>query len=581
MSQKKRMLEVTIIYNKSNSFGLANDAKLLSRTLSGIARVRISDPLEPPVSSDVNIHLELPIYSFVPWANTNILVVNPEHYVSKAYNPYLKQFNCVITKEDLKIEGVHTIPWTIESFDKIKVKPMKEFLYLLGGSKHKRSFAKRIISNWKPSYPKLTIYSVEPLQDIEAKENVELIVKDLSIDEIHKLQQSYEGHICCSDSEGFGYSAAEAEYVGAFMILNTLSVYQQDYKDSKQVCWIQSTMEKNNPVCPYGSYVVDTPNIEKDLDNAMEQFNSYKNNLLPNTELRNKVSQQAFSQSENTEFKQDYFRKTFLQLFDSVVSKNPKPKLPPVLQPEDCPPISIVTLLYNRRRFFDLACHNIMISDYPIDKIEWIIVEDSDDINEDASDKVVSTAEQSKPLSMIYVPLRKKTPISEKRNIGVEKASNEIVLFMDDDDHYPITSFRRRVAWLTLHPMKPKATVCTTIACYDLKNGISAVNCPPLDLPLGQRISEATLTFYKSWFQQKPFDSSIQVGEGESLIEGREADVLEIPPQQIIVAFSHGNNTSSRRIPATDGVTPSCFWGFPKEYLVFIHKLAGVNVNLA
>jgi hypothetical protein len=54
--------------------------------------------------------------------------------------------------------------------------------------------------------------------------------------------------------------------------------------------------------------------------------------------------------------------------------------------------------------------------------------------------------------------------------------------------------------------------------------------------------------------------------------------VLEIPPQQIIVAFSHGNNTSSRRIPASDGVEPSCFWGFPKEYLVFIHGLAGIKV---
>ena len=581
MSQKKKMLEVTIIYNKSNSFGLANDAKLLSRTLSGVARVRISDPLEPPVSSDVNIHLELPIYSFVPWANTNILVVNPEHYVSKAYNPYLKQFDCVITKEDLKIEGVHILPWTIESFDKIKVKPVKEFLYLLGGSKHKRSFAKRIISNWKPSYPKLTIYSVEPLDLVEPKENIEYVVKDLTIEEIYKLQQSYEGHICCSDSEGFGYSAAEAEYVGAFMILNTLSVYQQDYKDSKQVVWVQSTMEKNNPVCPYGSYVVDTPNIEEDLDNAILQFQVYKKNVLPNTELRNKVSQHAVSQSENTEFKQDYFRKTFLQLFDSVVSKNPKPKLPPVLEPKDCPPISIVTLLYNRRRFFELACHNIMISDYPKDKIEWIIVDDSDDPNEQNSDVIMAAAKTSAPLTMVYVPLAKKTPVSEKRNVGVKKASADVILMMDDDDNYPETSFRRRVAWLTKHPWNPKAVSATTIACYDLLKGISAVNSPPLGLSLSQRISEATLTFYRSWWEQKGFPSDIIVGEGEGFLTGREGDVLEIPPQQIIVAFSHGKNVSSRRIPSNDDVAPGCFWGFPKEYLEFIHGLAGVKVQTA
>ena len=78
----------------------------------------------------------------------------------------------------------------------------------------------------------------------------------------------------------------------------------------------------------------------------------------------------------------------------------------------------------------------------------------------------------------------------------------------------------------------------------------------------------------------KMFDKDIQIGEGESLVNGREYDVLEIPPQQIIVAFSHGNNTSDRRIPASDDIEPSCFWGFPKEYLIFIHKLANVNVSL-
>jgi len=559
-SQSKRLLEVSVIYNKTNSFGLYNDALLIQKTLAGHAIVRFADPLEPPVASDINIHLEVPIYTYVPWANYNILIANPEYYVSEAYDPYIKHFNGVITKEDLQISGAHIVSWTLISFTKIKIKPNKEFLYLLGGSKHKREFAKHLISNWKLTYPKLNVYTTTAL-DVEERENVELIVKDLSQDEKQTLLQTYEGHICCSNSEGFGYTAAEAEYVGAFTILNTLPVYLQDYKDAKHVSWIQTPTSHSNLKTPYGSFVNDIPTLETDLDKAMIDFQNYKKSV------------------SNTEFKQSYFKKKFIEIMDKIIGKvSLKPKLPPILNVEDCPPISIITLMYNRRRFFDLACHNIMISDYPKEKIEWIIVEDSDDPNEDSSDKIISTAQQSEPMKIIYVPLRKKTIVSEKRNIGVQKASNEIVLLMDDDDHYPITSFRRRVAWLTLHKMNPKATVCTTIACYDLKTGVSAVNTPPLDLPLGQRVSEATLTFYKSWFLEKMFDRDVQVGEGESLIQGRESEVLEVPPQQIIVAFSHGNNTSSRRIPASVGVEPSCFWGFPKEYLMFIHKLADVNV---
>jgi glycosyltransferase involved in cell wall biosynthesis len=216
-----------------------------------------------------------------------------------------------------------------------------------------------------------------------------------------------------------------------------------------------------------------------------------------------------------------------------------------------------------------------MISDYPKDKIEWILVDDS----EEKDPKILKVAAASDPLKMVYVELGKKTPISEKRNIGVSKATNSIILMMDDDDHYPETSFRRRVAWLTLHPWAPQAVGCTTLACYDLSAAISSVNVPPFTLPLGQRVSEATLTFYRTWWEERPFSIDIQVGEGEDFVRGREDRFLELPPQQIIVAFSHGKNTSSRRVPKEADVKPGCFWGFPREFLVFIHGLAGITVK--
>jgi hypothetical protein len=256
-----------------------------------------------------------------------------------------------------------------------------------------------------------------------------------------------------------------------------------------------------------------------------------------------------------------------------AVSSQPQ-TLPPVL--EDLPRISIVTLIYNRPAFFDLACHNLMISDYPKDKIEWIIVDDSD--KDSNAEKIQAVINRSFAMKMIYVKLDKRHSVAEKRNIGVEKASADLVLMMDDDDHYPETSIRRRVAWLK-HSWAPRCVCATTIACYDLVKGISAVNTPPLDLSLGKRVSEATLTFYKSWWAERPFSEEIQVGEGEGFIGGREQDVLEIPPQQIIVAFSHGTNVSSRRIPSESDVKPGCFWGFPKEFLVFIHGLAGIQVK--
>lgn len=255
---------------------------------------------------------------------------------------------------------------------------------------------------------------------------------------------------------------------------------------------------------------------------------------------------------------------------------------PPILMPADCPPISVVTPTRGRRHLLDIAFHNLMATDYPAEKIEWVVVEDADRSEDMASDRFINFQANYSQIQLKYIPIQGNMSVGEKRNIGVEHASNDIVLFMDDDDHYPPTSFRRRVAWLTAGQRGDvkgaEACACTTIALYDLVRGVSAVNVPPWKLPLGARVSEATLSFRKSFWRERPF-GDVHVAEGEGWLSGREGRVLEIPPQQIIVAFSHGGNASSRRIPEGEGVKSGCFWGFPREYLEFVHRLAGVEIE--
>jgi hypothetical protein len=554
----KNRLSISIIFNKSNTFGLLHDAELIKKSLSEYADVNFIDPLEVPTPCDINIHLEVPYYVYVPWSTYNIFVMNPEWYIKQSWEPYMKHFDLVITKENLNIENSYVLPWSILPLSKVNVEHTKEFLYLLGNSKNKRDFAKLLLPSWKETYPNIHVYSVEPLELNNLSSNVKLYTEDLSKEKRQQLLHKHSGHVCCSMAEGFGYTAAEANYVNAFTILNTLPVYKEYYNNSQNKHWIETTFTSSEKYV-YGTFVDTILNIEQTLDLAIEEFSS------------NYVSNYIEKSTDN-------FKINLLQILDKLQHKTKIKYLPPLLDRKECPNISVITLLYNRRKFFDLAKHNMILTDYPKDKIQWVIVEDSDDINEQASDKIIQTSEQFTGMDIHYVPLLKRTPVSQKRNIGVEHCTNDIVLFMDDDDHYPETSFRRRVAWLTKHPMKPKATVCSTIACYDLVKGVSAVNSPPFELPLGQRISEATLTFYKSWYLTQKMEINIQVGEGETLIKNREHEVLEMPPQQVIVAFSHSKNTSSRRIPSAENVTPSCFWGFPKEYLKFIHSLAGIQV---
>jgi hypothetical protein len=582
-------MEVAILYNKANEFGLKQDAEILRQAFKHVApgkvKIREADPLEPPVSVDLAIHLEVPVYGWMPWSSVNVLLCNVEWYET-SWNPYLYRFDAIVfrCKEDeerfWKQFSSETrppcksycLPWaclqTKEKKQPQSLDTKDGFVWFLGGSVNKREAATHLLPQWKPSYPPLHVYTTKEL-DVSVPSYVSVTVRNLDSDERKRLAAWYPGHLCWSQAESYGYTAAEAETNGAFMILNDLDVYVQDYKYTYGVEIVSVPKEQRGlaSFAKLSDYVLD-------LDTVMAKF----------TELDMKdVRKQQKNASEK---RYGRFLSTFGDLWNEVyaiisVRKATKPKhLPPVLSQIDCPPISVVTLLYNRRKFFDLACHNIMLSDYPKEKIEWVIVEDSDDPQESASDRVIQVGLKSSPLTVVYVPLEKKTPISEKRNLGVKRAKNDIILFMDDDDHYPETSFRRRVAWLTKHPWKPQCVSCTTIACYDLLRGVSAVNTPPWNLPLGQRISEATMAFYKSWWETRHFAFKQDIAEGEKFVEGREHEVLELPPQQIIVAFSHKKNTSGRRIPADDA-KPGCFWGFPKEFLIYIHKLVGVEVEEA
>jgi hypothetical protein len=583
-------MEVAILYNKANHFGLKQDVEMIREGIkragtSGTLHIRESDPLEPPINVHIAFHLEVPVYGWMPWASVNILLCNNEWFEEESWKPYISRFDGIFfrSQEDQArfVEKTQStvktwvVPWAcqeVKGKNPQSVDAEDGFVWFLGGSKNKREAAQAVLPQWKETYPSLKVYTTSTL-DLSGSlaKNVSLEVRDLASDERQRLAAFYPGHLSFSQAESFGYATAEAEANGAFLLANNLDVYVQDYKGHPHTALIASQKERRG----LASFADLTSLDWSSVETVLKTFQS---------KTLEEFSTQRKEQKEASKKRRESFFTSFGTMWSDIKEinnekKKTKPKhLPPVLSVEDCPPISIVTLLYNRRKFFDLACHNIMLSDYPKDKIEWVIVEDSDDPDESASDRVIQVGLKSAPLQVVYVPLDKRTPISEKRNLGCKRAKNEIIVFMDDDDHYPETSIRRRVAWLTKHPWTPKAVGCTTIACYDLLRGVSAVNTPPWNLSLGQRISEATLCFYKQWWVDRHFSFKQNTSEGEDFVKGREAEFLELPPQQMIVAFSHKKNISGRRIPADDA-KPGCFWGFPKEFLIYIHKLAGVEVE--
>lgn len=552
-------MKTVVLFNKANEFGLLQDALLLQKTIECV----LKDPLEPPVQCEVAIHLEVPYYGWMAFAGTNVFVINPEWW-EESWNPYLRHadlliFKCNSDKERFLSTHEYSgnsmfLPWACLQFPYSPAPRKDSVLWLLGGSVNKREAAAKILPLWRAEWPTLNVYTTTPLC-LEHCNNVNIHVENLTTSKRQSLQENSPCHLIFSAAEALGVSALEGEACGAFLLGNSLPTYVELFGGKSYAYLTRSSLE----------------NYKAGVHDTFESFTQADLDACIDTYLTKQCDMAYLDASDMAIGRLARF-KTCVQEALANVSVSGTSMY--YLANEELPNISVVTLIYNRKAFLDLAFKNILETDYPKEKIEWVIVDDSDDPVEQCSDKIIKFGRENAPLSLTYIPLAKRT-IGRKRNVGTYRSQHEVVLFMDDDDYYPPSSFRRRVSSLLTHPWKPKAVACTTIACYDLVRGVSAVNTPPWSLGFSKRVSEATLVFYKNFWAEKNFPN-VNMSEGDGFLEGREHEVLELPPQQMIVAMSHGKNSSSRRFP--EG-TPSCFWGFSKEFLVFLHKLAGVEVE--
>jgi len=157
--------------------------------------------------------------------------------------------------------------------------------------------------------------------------------------------------------------------------------------------------------------------------------------------------------------------------------------------------------------------YNWVNTSYPARKVEWIIVDDSNNLDEiikndwkEIEDQLPKNPEK---LNINYIKLDSKHSIGEKRNIGVSAAKNDIILFMDDDDYYPYNSYKSRVCHLISENSRNSEIECvvsTSLRCFHINKIISFMNVPPFELPLSKRTSEACMAFYKRFWDVRHFE---------------------------------------------------------------------------
>jgi hypothetical protein len=280
---------------------------------------------------------------------------------------------------------------------------------------------------------------------------------------------------------------------------------------------------------------------------------------------------------------------TFRRIFRSAV-KGSHPLFTPIenTKSTELPKVGIITVTRNRKEWWVNMVQNVVKQNWPMTRLEWIIVDDGD-ANKRLKDDIEVFMDKSPGVTIRYVDMETPRSIGAKRNAAVEAASEDVSVFvvMDDDDHYPAASIAKRVSWLNRTMPKDKETkkekaqsqiaYCSVIPMYDITRYISAMNVPQLDIGPAERVSEATLAFTREAWVSRPFPD-VSMAEGLGFLEGRESISVEIPPKDVIVSFIHTSNSSSRRIPA--GEEPNgCHYGFSNEFFKYVHSIGGAAIT--
>jgi glycosyltransferase involved in cell wall biosynthesis len=196
------------------------------------------------------------------------------------------------------------------------------------------------------------------------------------------------------------------------------------------------------------------------------------------------------------------------------------------------PFVSVCTPTYNRRPFIPIMIKCFLHQTYPKDKIEWIIVDDGTDKIEDLVCKIPQVK---------YFKYDEKMSLGKKRNIMNEKASGDIIVYMDDDDYYPPERIQHAVDRL-----RDSKALCAGSSALFLY--FKHINKMYQFGPYGPNHSTAaTFAFKRELLNITRFDEDSCVAEEKNFLKQYTIPFVQLESKKTIVVFSHTHNSFDKK----------------------------------
>jgi glycosyltransferase involved in cell wall biosynthesis len=197
------------------------------------------------------------------------------------------------------------------------------------------------------------------------------------------------------------------------------------------------------------------------------------------------------------------------------------------------PFISICTPTYNRRPFIPYLKKCILKQDYPLSRIEWIIVDDGIDKIKDLIDDLSF---------VVYLPYNEVLSLGKKRNIMNEKSKGDFIIYMDDDDYYPPDRISHAVEVLQKNPTY-------------LIAGSSEMHCYFSDIdkiyqfgPYKENhATAATFIFRKELLEQTSFSEDAMLAEEKHFLKDYTIPLIQLNTTKTILVLAHIHNTFDKK----------------------------------
>jgi len=199
------------------------------------------------------------------------------------------------------------------------------------------------------------------------------------------------------------------------------------------------------------------------------------------------------------------------------------------------PFVSVCTPTFNRRPFIETMFKCFKHQDYPMSRIEWIIIDDG-------IDKIEDLIEKSNIPQIKYFKYDTKMTLGKKRNLMHEKSSGSIIVYMDDDDYYPPTRISHAVERLRTTP----SALCagSSIIHVFFKHINKIVEFGPYS---STHATAGTFAFKRELLDQTSYNEEASLAEEKEFLKNYTIPFVQLDPRHSILVFSHEHNTFDKR----------------------------------